>query len=338
VINILHLTPWPLGGATSYVVNLAKTFEAAGVPHRVLRLGKRTEAHKREIGKFGVFYRNVSFEDAKRAKGSFLLASAPTDAIRATEACFLVGGNGGAFVFHDPNEMRIYPHWRVSVEEQTTVICIREAGLNWVRANMENVPKSCFIPHPYVRWFESRTWPRRKMAVSIARTSAVKKSDWILEANAQLPAHLQVDLRGEVNRMWWNFNIKPKHPEWPYPAQPGFPRTDGAAVGICREYELMVDLTIFKDDGGGTQYSLLEAMDAGAVPVMSADWCSYPGVARELGFQVSNASSLWSFLSTAGTVKMRKAIAAKRAANYTYLDRVHNPEAIAAQYTKALGV
>lgn len=327
MINILHCTPWPLGGATTYVVQLVKTLEVAKVPHRVLRLGKRTENKRREIGNFGVMYQNVAFDDARKAQGPFLLASSPTDNEISQQCAHLVEVSNGAYVFHDPNEFRIYPHWQFTGTE-FKVICIREQGLKTMQNGM-------FIPHPYVR-LNPTTPAKRQLAVSIARTSAVKNSDWILEANQKLSVFKQVVLKGEVNRMWWNFNVKPKHPEWPYPAEAGFARDYGAAVNICTLYDLMVDLTIFKNDGGGTQYSFLEAMDAGAVPVMTEDWCSYPGRARDFGFSVADSAALFKLLKHAD--KLKPEIQDHREANYTYLASVHNPHTIAAQYAVALAL
>lgn len=246
MINILHMSPWPLGGATSYVVNLAKTFERAKVPYRIARLANKTERTKRPLGSYGVSYQNVAFADAVKGKGTWLLASAPTDPERAAQAVELLGTKG-FYTFHDPNEFRIYPHWNLC--DRKNVICIRETGL-------ASMPDGVFIPHPYVRVLSNRFEYRTSHAVSIARTSAVKNSDWILEANTRLPPRLRVELRGELNRMWWKFNVESKHPEWKKPENTGFVREHGVAAMICSQYNYMVDLTIFGNDGGGTQYSL----------------------------------------------------------------------------------
>lgn len=328
MINVLHLSPWNLGGGTSFVVNLANTFKAAGVPYRVVRLAKRTEKTKRQIGEYGVYYQNVSFQDAKQGKGVWLLASAPTNEDIAEQAEHLVRKSGGASVFHDPNEFGMYPHWEIA--DRRRVICIRETGL-------DSMPDGVFIPHPYVRIVKNDMRQRTLHAVSIARISAVKNSLWILEANEELPNELRVELAGSLNRFWWNFSVKPKHPEWKMPDGKGFPREAGAGVRACVGYQYMVDLTIFKDDGGGTQYSFLEAMDAGAVPVMTADWCSYKGVARKLGFQIEKKEDLAYFLSDDSSERLAQ-IAAYRKSNYAYLDRVHNPVKIAAAYSEYLGV
>lgn len=331
MINILYLSPWNLGGATSYVVNLVKTFQLAGVPHRVIRFGKRTEANWRRLGEYGVRYKNVAAREARQAKGRWLLASAPTDAEEAALAVELVETSKGAYVFHDPNEFTLYPHWKLAGKDTRTVV-IRETGL-------DSVPHGTFIPHPYVPFAaqSDHSQLRTKFAVSIARVSAVKNSQWILEANTRLPDELKVELRGSVNRFWWNFSIKNKHPEYVYPSNAGFVRKHGEAVRACLGYRYMVDLTIFKNDGGGTQYSLLEAIDAGAVPVMTKDWCSYPGIAKKLGFQVGDAAELEQFLLQASkSSAVAKETDRLREENYKYMLRVHDPKKIAAKYVALL--
>lgn len=333
MINILHLSPWPLGGATSFVVNLAKTFEATGVEHRIVRPTMRTEKTRRQMGEYGVFYQNMAWEDIDRLDGVPLLASAPVDETFAAKAARHVLLNDGKFVFHDPNEFNLYPHWKFKGTREN-VICIRETGL-------QHMPTGTFIPHPYVRVCKNA--PNRKRprhAVSIARISAVKKSDWIIDANEGLPEKLRVEMVGEVNRFWWKFNVQKKHPGLEPPANAGFARRHGEAARICMPFKYMVDLTIFKEDGGGSQYALLEAMDAGAVPVMTKDWCRWPGPAKDFGFQVGDASHLKKFLiqSQKEVCELSVRAQAFRQANYTYLDRVHNPASVAAAYTKALGI
>lgn len=143
-------------------------------------------------------------------------------------------------------------------------------------------------------------------------------------------------MAGSLNRFWWNFSVKPKHPEWPMPDGKGFPREADAAVKACVGYEFMVDLTIFKNDGGGTQYSFLEAMDAGSVPVMTKDWCSYKGVAHHFGYQVEDKEELINFLKD--DTRSKSVISDYRRANYSYLNTMHDPVKVAATYCEFLGV
>jgi glycosyltransferase involved in cell wall biosynthesis len=335
MINILHCSPWPIGGATSYTVHLASVFAKTGVPHRIIRLAKKTERKSREMGSYGVSYVNTSVEDAAKLDGKFLLASAPTDEDMGLACAKLVERSRGAYVFHDPNEFGMYPHWdarkRWGSRCRASVICIREQG-------RVHIPEGIFIPHPYVRTFTKKTHndAKTKTAVSVARVSGVKKAHWIIEANQTLPEAARVDLRGEVNRMWWKFTIEKKFPGIQLPENAGFPRVMGAAAEICKPYQLMVDLTIFKEDGGGTQYAMLEAIDAGAVPVMTKEWCSYPGKASDLVIQITDTDGLKRLLKSSRKGVLMGDIDGLRQSNYEYLDSVHSPKAVSRAYVSAL--
>jgi hypothetical protein len=285
------------------------------------------------MGQYGVFYQNTSWEDIAKSTGVPLLASAPIDKEPAEKALAHVLKHHGRFVFHDPNEFKMYPHWASTQALQRT-ICIRETGLRHV------LHGGVFIPHPYVRVCKDAPGRMRvRHAVSISRISAVKHSDWIIAANDGLPERTRVEMMGEVNRFWWKFNVQKKYPGLEAPANAGFARRHGEAARICMPFQYMVDLTIFKADGGGSQYALLEAMDAGAVPVMTEDWCSYPGPAKKFGFQVRDAAHLKKFLvKSVNSNELSLRTHAYRLANYNYIDRVHNPLKVAAAYTQALGL
>lgn len=321
MINILYQSPWPVGGSTSYTVHLAKVL---GRHARVLRIAKRTEGKKREIGSFGVHYQNVSLDAVLALKEPILLAA--SNPKQDENVWVELGKKKNVWAtFHDPNEFALYPHWKHFSKKR--VICIRTTGTN-------HIPAAHFIPHPYLRSMGNMKAPITKAAVSIARTSSIKHSDWILEANRRLHERDHIELLGEVNRMWANFYLAGKYPEFVAPPAGTYPRTFNAGVALCAPAAYMVDLTIFKGDGGGTQYTMLEAIDAGAVPVMTSEWCSYAGVATKLCFKVNNTAQLVTLMkqrhSDAGK------IAEQRKHNYRYIAQVHAPESIKMQYLNQL--
>lgn len=316
MITLLYQSPWPIGGSTSYTVHLARVLGAAC---RVVRIGNRTEPFKRKL--HGVPYQNVSFATLCDIKGPILLtASNPK---QDEEQWATLGKMKNVWAtFHDPNEFGIYPHWLHFSHKR--VINIRHTGA-------DHIPHGRFIPHPYARYTGNDKARIKVHAVSLARTSSVKHSDWILDANRLLPVTKRVELYGSVNRLWMFSHLKKKYPE--FKPRSDYPREFGAGVRLCAPARYMVDLTIFKGDGGGTQYTLLEAMDAGAIPVMTRDWCSYAGPAATLGPCVGNAAELVTLLRAKPNMH-REAL--QRKSNYHYLDTIHNPETIRQQYLEAL--
>lgn len=316
MINILYQSPWPIGGSTSYTVHLSKTL---GRSCRVVRLGKKTENKKRQIGNYGVFYQIVSLPDLLRETDPILIAA--SDPSFDLNAWVQLGKKKNTWcVFHDPNEFRLYPHWKYV--DTKRVICIRETGLRHMQYGV-------FIPHPYVRCASVDFPEKTKLAVSLARTSSIKNSDWILRSNRHLPKRMHVELCGSVNRMWQNFYLKNAFPE--FKESVPYPRTFGYGVGLCMPAKYMVDLTIFKDDGGGTQYTILEAIDAGTIPILTKDWCGYPGPAKRISLQV-NLDALPVALKEWDKADMSD----MQKRNYRYLEKTHSEKIISDRYLRAL--
>lgn len=315
MIYLIYQSPWPVGGSTSYTVHLAKVL---GDACRVVRIGKRTERNKRKLSDFGVEYQIMSINDVCELDGPVLLtASSPK---QDENDWIALGKRTNVWsAFYDPNEFWLYPHWKHFNKRR--VICIRRTGL-------KHIPSAVLIPLPYVRapHEESRT----RLAISIARTSGVKNTHWIMEANRQLGARKKVELHGEWNRMWYAHFVAKRYPE--YAPTAGYPREWGAGVRLCAQAQFMVDLTIFKKDGGGAQYTLLEAMDAGAVPIMSSDWVSYPGPARTFGPAVGSAAELVGVLNRVHKLPVE----AQRKQNHAYLERVHGVSKIKSKYLYTL--
>jgi hypothetical protein len=263
------------GGSTSYAVHLYEGMRRAGMDPILIRVGKRTEGMSRPFAKYeGVKYANYSIEDALRVvKKNPSLLVAPEHSKNlpwAPDAIARLVKAGMRVTVHDPNEFKVYDH----LEDRTKVqrpICIRPTMRQFFK-------DAKFIPHPYVREFSAppALKDRELNAISVARVSFVKRTDIILDANAMVPPEQQCVLRGAENRMFTKFKIMPRFPDWKQ-GQTGFPMTWGASARECARARLAVDLTYFPDDGGGSQYSFMEAWDAGTVCVLHEDWLRYKG-------------------------------------------------------------
>lgn len=326
MITILYQSAWPIGGGTTYTAHLVHALRHTGVLHRVLRLGKRTEQRERPVGEYGFGYTLTSLEDliwTLRVEDTVMLMTMGDP--KMDENVWATLGKHSNFwcVFHDPNEFKQFSYWNYFAHDR--VITIRAH-------NLKHMPRAVYIPHPYVRALSRvPALDTRALACSVARTMSSKNADWILEANEALPAARRVKLYGAWDRMWFHYTISKRYPH--LEPHKGYARKWGEAARLCSGYQLMVDMTVFKNDGGDTQYSLLEAMDGGAVPVMSRDWCAHPGPARTLGPAVANAAGL--------TTLLRKppapdALRAWQQSNFLRLSRVHAPAIIAPQYRQAL--
>lgn len=273
------------GGTTSYTVHLAQAMKMAGIKVHVYRVKERgEETHiRRPFSKYaGIKYRNIDAATAlKKVKQRPALMTAPCNPKYLPFAPTIIPDlmrKGMRIVVHDPNEFEIYDHldgkkWKFKHQP----FCIRPSMQKFF-------PDAHFIPHPYVREFPIDHWKpfteREHLAVSVARVTFVKRTEIILEANRILRKSGykkdQVVLRGAENRLYTLHKLMKLFPEFKQ-GQTGYPMTWGASARECEKGVFALDFTWFPDDGGGSQYSFMEAWDAGTVNIIHKDWMRTPG-------------------------------------------------------------
>lgn len=307
-INLFYLSPNPYGGWVTYTYHLDQALKAAGVEDvRLYKIGKRIENFTRNFG-YGLQYRNVSLDYALTLEGPHLIVAAAKKLHEATANLHI---NGAFLVVHDPTELKNLP---TLIEEK--VIVIRQTSL-------EHIPGATFIRHPYKRRGPEEYKIIKYSAISISRIDFDKHTDIILDANRLLEE--QIIIRGFENRLYTRFKIVPKYPEWVQSVNQ-FDREAHMAYDLLLPARYMVDMSIIKGDGGGTQYTFLEAWDAGTIPIIHNDWIiqgheMVPGVNC---LAVGNAEELVEAVGGDGEVGY---------ANHLLL---HDPKFIGEQYVKLL--
>lgn len=273
-VGIFFFRPWLGGGTTTFTAHLYKAIEAAGYEPTILRVKAREEQGKRLFGKYeGVFYQNITEDTARK-----WVKNHPTVMGSPANSKYLLHPNlikdlmkrGMRVVMHDPNEFTIYDHLGKTVKLPTRPICIRPTIQQFYK-------EAHWIPHPYMRT-PVKSAKRVDHAISVARIAAVKRPKIVLEAARLLPLKKRVKLLGAEYRLYTK-GLAEKFKD--VFKQSGktfqFPMTFAAPVELCSKAVYNVDMTWFPDDGGGTQYAQMEAMDAGCVNIMHDDWFRYGG-------------------------------------------------------------
>jgi glycosyltransferase involved in cell wall biosynthesis len=282
-VGIFFFRPWLGGGTTTFTAHLFKALEAAGYEALIYRVKERGEEKWRPFAKYdGVKYMNITYDTAKRIvkeMPTVMGSPAGTKYLIRPDLIMQLAKRGMRLVIHDPNEFSIYDHLSSrkglrAAKLPTRPICIRPTMKKFYK-------NALWIPHPYMRVFNSEfamEQHRPKHAVSVARIASVKRPKIILEANRLLPKRLRVQLKGAEYRMYTRA-LEEKYGDVFQQSGKTFqyPMTFDAPVDICAQYHYNVDMTWFPDDGGGTQYAQMEAMDAGTVNIMHDDWFRYKG-------------------------------------------------------------
>lgn len=253
-MDLFYLSPNPYGGWVTYTAHLIDALKSVGYAPELFKIRPRSERSKRPFG-YGVEYRNISLEEALSRKGPKLVVAAAKNFSAETEALYAAGAG---LVVHDPTELKNLP----DLKDGERTVVIRKVGMTFL-------PKARFIRHPYTQ--NEVAGQKTKHAVSICRIDFDKHTDILLDANRLLPEDRKIDIRGFENRIYTRFKIVPNYPEW-VQSQAAYDRTKTAAFDLLAQSRFAVDMSRIKGDGGGTQYSFLEAMDAGAVNIIHRHW------------------------------------------------------------------
>jgi hypothetical protein len=263
-VDLIYLSPNPYGGWVTYTSHLMKSLRAVGITPNLFKVRERSERTERPFG-YGEKYRNISLDellyrgrDGRQMDRKMLIVAAAKNFKELTEDLVY---DGTGLVVHDPTELKNLPG---DVTTSSRVIVVRKTGL-------EHLPKATFIRHPYVRVANPESVERTKNAISICRVDFDKHTDILLDANRLLPEDKRISIRGFENRIYTRFKIVPNYPEWQQSIG-HFPREEGEAFKLLQQHTFAVDMSEIKGDGGGTQYSFLEAWDAGCINVINRKW------------------------------------------------------------------
>lgn len=260
-VNLYYLSDSTTGGWVTFTRHLVYALEEAGVDTVLYKTRNRTEGFDRPFG-YGLQYRNLALDDAVsacRKRPSVILA---IDKHHREQAAALVAA-GSLLVVHDPAE---FPNLKEipSFDPGKTVV---------IRRSVQRVvPGSVYVPHPYRRRYKPGTFSTAEgVACSVCRIDFDKNTTMILDANRLLPEDRRVLIRGAENRRYTRCKVLDKYPEWQQ-STTQYAREEGIASDLCHGHVYAVDLSVIKGDGGGTQYSFMEAADAGAVNVIHRNW------------------------------------------------------------------
>lgn len=170
---------------------------------------------------------------------------------------------GAWLVIHDPTEFKYIDKDQLIQER---VIVIR-------RTMLQHLPRANHVPHPYSRFTKPFDEPKKKLsAICISRIDYDKNIDIILHANRILPTDDQIQIRGFENRFYSKFRLMPEFPEWVQQVWKRKFRETECGFTLSRTAKLVIDLSSIKNDGGGTQYTFLEAVDAGVPIILNKLW------------------------------------------------------------------
>lgn len=288
---VLFVTnPRQRGGTITFSHHLARCLGS-----RVYRLMNRPQRPRCTLG--GVLEAEcVSWRDFRPERP--FLVTAIDDDLAVEWFNFVVGRYRrlAYYTFHDPTRWTQRPGMILPPREHLVVI--REGNRRY---------GDIYIPHPYFRERPVHLGTHR--AVCHARIAPEKRTMDVVAAALGYGADIHI--AGSGTRRYQH-HIGLLWPGWQGAAPYECSGAEMAARGVWN-----VDMTLFRGDGGGTQYTSLEAMDAGAVPLIRHDWGDVP-------FKAGRAST---------PLQIARAVADDPPEHWSweneeYLERHHSPDVV----------
>ena len=270
--NLLYLAKPVYGGWVTFTAHLSHKYN-----YPIYKIAGRNEKFKRNYG-YECEYQNIDISEVLKLNNIMITAVDK----HYYEYLYLFPPNT-EIVIHDPTECKVNkktPNPLVQITEKNDnillnhfkVITIRESVQEYL-VNTFNV-QSQFMPHPFYPYEVSECEGLGYECVSISRIDFDKNTDILLKANALIKdPKKHVYIFGAENRLYVHHKLKElnftefwkgKFPKNLSPTYEG--------CSILKDAKYMIDMSIIKGDGGGTQYTFLEAIHQDCVLILHLDW------------------------------------------------------------------
>jgi hypothetical protein len=279
--QFIYLHKYLYGGATTFTAHLIHKLgvfnNSRSTNHTcatnilnanaILRCAKISERKLREFG-YGLHYQNLSPSVLAKIRYPFLTVFKENyfHALlelnrRSRDRLKDIG-----LVIHDHRDVsyRTAPYVK-----NWTLVAIRRTVQDYMR---NRYGLDCaFLYHPFYPYPVIHK-PKRKGAVSISRISFEKNTDIILKANKILDKLDTIKLYGCPSRVYVYSFLGGFQGDFSKYFCGMFEKSFSTLSEILAEAKFVVDLSILKHDGGGTQYTFLEAIHNDCALILHRKW------------------------------------------------------------------
>jgi len=267
--NLLYLAKPIYGGWVTFTAHLSKMKN-----YPIYKITKRSEKNKRDYG-YNCKYQNLNLGDILKLDNILITA---VDKNFWQYLQFFPKNT--KIVIHDPTECKLSKNGNPLVQsvnnnepilQNFDIITIRETVQKYLK-NTFNYD-SLLINHPFYQYDKSNQGLKYN-CVSIARIDFDKNTHILLKANQKIiNKKNHIYLFGAENRIYVHHKLKELNIQdywkgkFPKNLEPSFDNKS-----ILKNAKYMIDMSIIKGDGGGTQYTFLEAIYQDCVLILHNDW------------------------------------------------------------------
>ena len=312
--NLIYLAKPIYGGWVTFTGHLSKKH---GYP--IHKLTKHTESTYRSFG-YECVYKNMALSDLIVLENPLITAVDKG----SWEYLQYFPDNTG-IVIHDPTECKSTKRGSENPLIQETemgsyllkrfkVYVIRESVQTYLQENFGI--SSTFLKHPFYPTEIPKTMKGLRFKnVSVARIDFDKNTDILLKTNALLDPNdmdNHIHIFGAENRIYVYHKLRELgiHKYWLGKFAKNMIPQYQEGHSILKSADYMIDLSIIKGDGGGTQYSFLEAIHQDCILILHHEWIN-AGSTFKSGFNcigVSDEHELADFLKEGLSISGKKLI------------------------------
>ena len=294
-INLIYAAEPKFGGWVSFTEHLFNCLSQQGHNVHLFVVGNKFGTLKEKYSG-NVFAQKITAEAVVELPGVKIVTALD----KKTSELFKRTPNKLTYIIHDPTEL--------TAERMPFYLKAKHIfGIRW---NMIPVIeskglKANYLPHPYCSI--------RPVAKRIRNAVAYSRIDWdkhtaiITGANELLDSKLRCDIFGAENRMYAFHKLDNQFKNWKDRYLGKFPKDPGAGAKLAATAKFAVDMSAIKQDGAGSQYTFLEAWDAGTALVVNKKWTQDNKGEMKDGFNciaVADASELAKVLSGEANEKL----------------------------------
>ena len=259
-INLVYAAEPKFGGWVSFTEHLFNCLKQQGHRVNLFVVGNKF-GNTKELYSGNVYAQKITADAVQELYGLKVITALD----KKTSQLFKRIPNKLTYIIHDPTELTAE---RMPFYQRAKHIF----GIRW---NMIPVIeskglKAHYLPHPYCPINPKRNVIRN--AVAYSRIDWDKHTNLICGANLLLDSKLRCDVFGAENRMYAFHKLDNQFPNWKDRYFGKFPKEVGAGAKLAATAKFAVDMSAIKQDGSGSQYTFLEAWDAGTTLVLNRKW------------------------------------------------------------------
>ena len=265
--NLVYIATPVYGGWVTMTAHLSLKYN-----YPLFKISKsgRNEPNLRDFG-YGVKYNNISIDELLK-KENLLITALDKHFYQYLDRF----SDNTSIVMHDPNDFKSQPV--LDFLKRVNVITIRETVQQNLLIN-HNI-QSEFKYHPFFE-YNKKTYENSisDKHITTSRIDFDKNTHVILRTNPLIKEEYnKIQIYGKENRLYVEFTLKDKmnlKDEFLKYWKGRFAKTlpmSHEGKDILNNCKYVVDLSVIKGDGGGTQYTFLEAIYQDCILILHKNW------------------------------------------------------------------